>query len=185
MTGTHPDVSMTRRDRCLRPPRLRRALVGALSFAALATATASMAETAEEFVARVNKELADFLLEYNAAGWTQVTYINADTELLAAKATERALGLVSSKVEESKKFEGQAMSPASKRSIELLKLQVAAPAANDPAKRAELAKLLAGMETKYGSAKYCPQGPASCKDQTQLKELMEKSRNYDELLGAW
>jgi peptidyl-dipeptidase A len=185
MTGTYPAVSMTRRDGFLRPPRLRRALVGALFFAALATTTASMAETADEFVARVNKELADFLLEYNAAGWTQVTYINPDTELLAAKATERALGLVSSKVEESKKFEDQAMIPASKRSIELLKLQVAAPAPTDPAKRAELAKLLAGMATKYGSAKYCAQGPTSCKDQTQLKELMEKSRNYDELLDAW
>ena len=61
---------------------------------------------------------------------------------------------------------------------------MAAPAPNDPVKRAELAKLLAGMESKYGSAKYCPSGPDSCRDQTQLKEVLEKSRNYDELLDG-
>ena len=66
-----------------------------------------------------------------------------------------------------------------------MKLGVAAPAPDDPAKRAELATLLAGMEAKYGSAKDCPQGPASCRDEVQLKSVLEKSRDYDELLAAW
>jgi peptidyl-dipeptidase A len=143
------------------------------------------AETADEFVARLNKEFAELGREVNAAGWTQATYINTDTELLSAKATEHYFEAFSKAVDEAKKFEGQPMSPASKRAIELLKLGVAAPAPNDPAKRAELASLLASMESKYGSAKYCPSGPASCRDQTQLKEVLEKSRNYDELLEAW
>ena len=164
--------------------RLGAALAVAAAGIVLPVAGAS-AETADEFVARLNKEFADVLLEVNAAGWTQATYITPDTELLSAKSTEHYLGAISAAVEEAKKFEGQPMSPASKRSIELLKQQVAAPAPDDPAKRAELAKLLAAMEGKYGSAKYCPQGPASCRDQTQLKQVLEKSRNYDELLDAW
>jgi peptidyl-dipeptidase A len=41
------------------------------------------------------------------------------------------------------------------------------------------------MEAKYGSAKYCPQGPESCRDEVQLKAVLEKNRNYDELLDAW
>ena len=45
------------------------------------------AETADEFVARLNKEFADIGLELNAAGWTQATYMNVDTELLNARAT--------------------------------------------------------------------------------------------------
>jgi peptidyl-dipeptidase A len=143
------------------------------------------AETADEFVARLNKEFADIWLEGNAAGWTQATYINVDTQLLNARATERWLAAFSKAVEEAKKFEGQAMSPQSKRAIELLKLGVSAPAPDDPAKRAELATLLAGMEAKYGSAKYCPQGPESCRDEVQLKAVLEKSRDYDELLDAW
>jgi peptidyl-dipeptidase A len=152
---------------------------------ALLTALPAAAETADEFVARLNKEFADLALEVNAAGWTQATYINVDTQLLNAKAYERYLAFFSSAVEQAKQFDGQPMSPASKRAIELLKLGVSAPAPDDPAKRAELAGLIAGMEAKYGSAKYCPQGPESCRDEVQLKAVLERSRDYDELLEAW
>ena len=152
---------------------------------ALLTALPAAAETADEFVARLNKEFADLALEVNAAGWTQATYINVDTQLLNAKAYERYLAFFSSAVEQAKQFDGQPMSPASKRAIELLKLGVSAPAPDDPAKRAELAGLIAGMEAKYGSAKHCPQGPESCRDEVQLKAVLERSRDYDELLEAW
>jgi peptidyl-dipeptidase A len=77
------------------------------------------------------------------------------------------------------------MSAAAKRTIDLLKQGVPAPAPNDPAKRAELSKIMAGMEAKYGSAKYCKPGETTCRDEVQLKGVMEKSRNYDELLDAW
>ena len=79
----------------------------------------AQAETADEFVARINKEFADIWLEGNAAGWTQATYINVDTELLNARATERWLAAFSKAVEEAKAFDGQPMSAASKRAIEL------------------------------------------------------------------
>jgi len=143
------------------------------------------AETADEFVARINKEFADIWLEGNAAGWIQATYINIDTELLNARATERWLAAFGKAVEEAKAFDGQPMTPASKRAIERLKQGVPAPAPDDPAKRAELAALLSSMESKYGSAKYCKQGAESCRDETQLKTVLETSRNYDELLDAW
>ena len=143
------------------------------------------AETADEFVARINREFADIWLEGNAAGWTQATYINIDTELLNARATERWLAAFGKAVEEAKAFDGQPMTTASKRAIERLKQGVPAPAPEDPAKRAELAALLSSMESKYGSAKYCKQGTDSCRDETQLKTVLETSRNYDELLDAW
>jgi len=154
------------------------------AFVTVPAATAS-AETADEFVARINREFADLWLEGNAAGWTQATYINVDTQLLNARATERWLTAFSRAVEEARAFEGQPMSPASRRALDLLKLNVSAPAPDDPAKRAELATLLARMEAKYGSAKYCPQGPESCRDEVQLKAVLEESRDYGELLEAW
>ena len=101
---------------------VRRArLAAAASIAILATAPAAIAtaETADEFVARLNKEFADLALEVNAAGWTQATYINVDTQLLNAKAYERYLAFFSSALEQAKQFEGKPMSPASKRAIEL------------------------------------------------------------------
>jgi peptidyl-dipeptidase A len=167
--------------------RRARCCAAAAAIAAFVTLPAAVvsAETADEFVARINREFADLWLEGNAAGWTQATYINVDTQLLNARATERWLTAFSRAVDEARAFEGQPMSPASRRALDLLKLNVSAPAPDDPAKRAELATLLAGMEAKYGSAKYCPQGPESCRDEVQLKAVLEKSRDYDELLEAW
>jgi len=166
---------------------LRRALLAgaaAAAFVALPAAVAS-AETADEFVARLNQELAGIFLEVNAASWTQQTYITVDTEFLAAKTNERLLGAFSRLVKESKQFEGQPMSPASKRAIELLKLGLPAPAPDDPAKRAELAAVAAGMESKYSTAKYCPKGPESCRNSTELMAVLATSRDYDQLLDAW
>lgn len=169
-------------------PTLRAAYRVSLALALITSPllpTAAGAETADEFVARLNREFADYGLELNAAGWTQATYINGDTELLNARANERFLAAFSKAVAEAKRFEGQAMSPASRRTIDLLKLGVSAPAPDDAAKRAELSRILAGMEAKYGSAKYCPGGPETCRDETQLKQVLERSRNYDELQDAW
>ena len=163
---------------------LRHAVVCALTLSVLPAGFAQ-AETADEFVARTNRELTELALEVNAAGWTQATYINVDTQLINAKATERYLEYLGKAVEEAKKFEDQPMSPASKRALKLLKFNVSAPAPDDPARRAEFSKLLAAMDAKYGSAEYCPQGPESCRDETKLKAVLESSRNYDELLDAW
>ncbi len=166
-------------------PTVRRACAAAALAALVAMPTVASAETADEFVARVNRQLADLALEWNAAGWAQATYITPDTQLLNARATERWLGLFGDSVQQARAFDGQTTTPATKRALDLMKLGVAAPAPDDPAKRAELATLLAGMEAKYGSAKDCPQGPASCRDEVQLKSVLEKSRDYDELLAAW
>jgi peptidyl-dipeptidase A len=167
--------------------RQARHCAAAAAIAAFVTVPAAVAsaESADEFVARINKEFADLWLEGNAAGWTQATYINVDTQLLNARATERWLTAFGRAVQEARAFEGEPMSPASRRALNLLKLNVSAPAPDDPAKRAELATLLAGMEAKYGSAKYCPQGPETCRDEVQLKTVLENSRDYDELVVAW
>ncbi len=45
--------------------------------------------------------------------------------------------------------------------------------------------IMAGMEAKYGEAKYCKDGGKDCRDEVQLKTVLEQSRNYDELLDAW
>ena len=187
MTTTSPGATRSRHLAPAHRAGLRSGMAAIFVTAAAAALPAgtAAAETADEFVARLNKEFADLGLEYNAAGWTQATYITVDTQLLSARANERYLGAFGKAVADARKFEGQPMSPASKRSIELLKLGVAAPAPADPVKLTELATLLAGMEAKYGEAKYCKPGGKECRDEVQLKAVLEKSRDYDELLDAW
>jgi peptidyl-dipeptidase A len=163
----------------------RRAFLLTAAIAATFSSVPAGAETADEFVARINEEFADFWLEGNAAAWTQATYITTDTQLLNARAMERWLEKFGTAVEQSKAYAGKPMSPATERALRLLVLNTTAPAPDDPAKRAELATLLAGMEAKYGSAKYCPEGPESCRDEVQLLEVMRTSRDHAALLDAW
>ena len=145
----------------------------------------TQAENADAFVERLNSELAELSREQAAAGFAYATFINPDTEFLNAKANERVLEYFSGAVERAKAYKPEQLSPTAARTIQLLKLGVAAPAPADATKRAELAAITSKMEGMYGAAKYCPKGPDSCKDQTQLTEILAKSRDYDELTEAW
>src|SRR5215831_3144433 len=99
-------------------------IVSVLTLAACApTPEQKKPETADEFVARVNKEFLDLSKEVNAAQWTYATYINQDTELLEAKANERQQEFLSNMIAESKRYDGQTLKPETRRAIDLLRLQ--------------------------------------------------------------
>jgi peptidyl-dipeptidase A len=168
--------------------RLAAVIAGVLALAACndkPTEAPASKETADQFVARTNREMTELGKEVSSAGFTYATFINPDTEFLNAKANERYLKYFTDAVEQSKAYASAEVSPSSERALKLLKLGVAAPAPKDPAKLAELTALTSKMEGMYGAAKYCPQGPQSCKDQTALTNVLANSRNYDELLAAW
>jgi peptidyl-dipeptidase A len=87
-----------------------------------APAAAPAGETADQFVARVNEEFRAISAELNAAQWLSNTYINGDSEMLAAKANERWLTQLNAWIAQAKRFEGQQLSPDTARAIKLLKL---------------------------------------------------------------
>ena len=64
-------------------------LLAACQKANPATSAAGSAESADAFVARINREMAELDREVGAAGFAYATYINPDTEFLFAKANER------------------------------------------------------------------------------------------------
>src|SRR5579863_6439111 len=142
-------------------------------------------QSADAFVARVSKDLEALNTELSAAGWTQATYITADTQLLEAKANERYLAYLNQALEESRRYDGQKLSPETARALMKLRLNVPAPAPADAARRARMTQLESQLEATYGKGKYCPKGPESCKNLDQLAEILAKSRNYDELTEAW
>jgi peptidyl-dipeptidase A len=160
-------------------------LLGACQKANDQESSAGSAESADAFVERVNRELAERDRELGVAGFAYTTYINPDTEFLNAKANERYLEYFSAAAEQAQGYEDERLTAANARALELLKLGVAAPAPKDPAKRSELAALASKMEGLYGAAKYCPNGPQSCKDEAELSHIIASSRNYDELTEAW
>ena len=150
-----------------------------------ASTAAAAPESADEFVARVNRELTALAQEAQAADFTQETFITTDTQLLNARANDRYLAYLSRAVAQARRYDGQQLSPATARALLKLRLNVAAPAPDDPAKRARLTQLEAELAAKYGEGKYCPKGPASCRNLEQLSEVLAHSRNYDELTDAW
>ena len=146
---------------------------------------AAAAESADAFVARLNRELTALAEEAQAAGFTQDTFITIDTQLLNARASDRYLAYLSKAVAAARRYDGQALSASTARALMKLRLNVAAPAPDDPVKRARLTQLEAQLEAKYGEGKYCPHGPASCKNLDQLADILANSRNYAELTDAW
>ena len=181
----------------LRPALLALAIVGSLGVAAckrdaatVSTATGAVPpadETADQFIARVNDEYRKSFTELTSAQWLSSTYINGDTEMLAAKANERWLTQLNGWIEQSRRFDGKEMSPETARAIKLLKLMTAMPAPKDPKKLEELTQIATRMEGMYGSGSYCTgEGDAkTCRDIGQLSEVLASSRDYDAQLDAW
>ncbi|MBP7657942.1 MAG: M2 family metallopeptidase [Pseudoxanthomonas sp.] len=151
------------------------------------TPAAPRGETADQFIARVNDEFKKMYPEMTAAQWLSSTYINDDSQLLAAKGNERYLTQLNSWIEQAKKFEGQQMSPETARAIQLLKLATAMPAPKDPAKLAELTQIATRMEGTYGAGTYCTgEGDAKkCRQLGELEDVLRSSRDYDAQLDAW
>jgi peptidyl-dipeptidase A len=141
-------------------------------------------ETAQQFVARINREIAALNRETGKAFWVQATYITPDTNFLAAQASEKTLAFNSRAVRESTRYLGQELDPDTERQLKLLRLGTSMPAPDDPEKRAELATISTNMEGHYGSAKYC-RGENDCIAETDIIRIMANSRDYDELLDVW
>ncbi|QDH69657.1 M2 family metallopeptidase [Marilutibacter alkalisoli] len=144
-------------------------------------------ETADQFVVRVNNEMRAMYPEITSAQWLASTYINSDSQLIASKANERMLAQLNTWIEQSRRFEGQEMSPETARAIQLLKLGTSMPAPKDPAKLEELAGLATKMEGMYGAGTYCKgEGDdRQCRQLGDLEDVLRSDRDYDAQLDAW
>jgi peptidyl-dipeptidase A len=142
-------------------------------------------ESAEEFVQRINAELADLSTELGAAAWVRATYITHDTAILNSLATQKYSEWHSRSVRESLAYADQDLAPETARALELLKLGTSEPAPDDPAKREELAQITTDLAGIYGAGEYCPDDGRECLALGELERTMARSRDYDENLDAW
>ncbi len=146
-------------------------------------------ETADQFIARVNKEMRDDYVEMTSAQWLADTYINDDSQLVSSKANERGLARLGEYVRQSRRFDGTPMSPETTRAIQLLRLGITMPPPNDAAHLAELTRVQTKMSGDYGAGKWCKdsKNPASCKDIGQIDDILSDApnRSYDEQVQAW
>ena len=148
------------------------------------SSTAISTETADEFVARANAELADLGREREAAEWVRATYITLDTAVIASAASEKYAKWHSNMVQQALQYEDQDLDAKTRRAIDLLKLGTSAPSPGDAAKRKELAEITTDIKGMYGAGKYC-RSENNCISGSELEQLMADTRDYDELLEYW
>lgn len=150
---------------------------------------AAPAESADAFIARANRSIEEVTPEITSAQWLSSTYINADSQRVAAGANERWLTLRNALVEQAKTYDEAAQTPATARALHILKTDAAMPAPRDPARLKELAGIATRMEAAYGAGKWCRDGEAAkdCLDIGRISEILADTAtsSYDEQLAAW
>jgi peptidyl-dipeptidase A len=144
-------------------------------------------ETAEHFIARINRELPALSAELNAAQWLSNTHITADSEQLAAKANQRWLAQLNQWIAQSRRYEHTPMPAQTARALQQLKLLTAMPAPRNPTQLEELTHIASRMEGRYGAGRYCTGDGAAkrCRDIGQLSAVLAHSRDYNAQLEAW
>ncbi len=142
-------------------------------------------QEARVFLKNAEAQLMDLSEELGHASWVQVTYINTDTEILAAKANERLIAATVDLAKKSRRFDGLALPPELARKMKLLRLALSLAAPSDPKESGELTRIAAAMEGAYGKGKYCPAGKGKCLDVQDIGRIMGESRDPAELLDVW
>lgn len=149
--------------------------------------TAAIAQGARELVQRVNDESYERQRESGAAGWVAATYINDDSQLLAAKSQERDLAYQADILAEARRYTDAKVDKNTRRAFDLMLKgnTVLPPARADD--QAELTRLSASLEAHYGSAKACadPAKPETCRDLIELSRVLAESRDPAALRQAW
>jgi peptidyl-dipeptidase A len=142
---------------------------------------------AHQFVEAAEKRLEVLSKKAARTGWVQNNFITVDTQRIAADAQSDLAAAVSELALGARRFEGVRLSDEDSRKLKLLKLQLAAPAPNNPAERDELTSLGSWLEGEYGKGKYCrPVGrEQQCIDINQATDILATSRDPKELLDVW
>ncbi len=142
-------------------------------------------EEAKAFIEGVEAKLLPLAVEGGRADWVKDTYITEDTEILAAKADERAIAATVEFAKQSTRFDGLKLPEDVARKMKLLKLSLDIATPANPQESEELTRIVSAMEGTYGRGKYCPQGKDKCLDIEDLTRLMTNSRNANDLQDAW
>jgi len=151
-------------------------------------ATPEQIKQVRAFLDRAEAELMNRWIAAERAAWVQETYITDDTSLIAARAAEEKISTTVRLAGEAARFNGLDLPYDLDRKLGLIRRGLTLPAPDDPGLTAELARIMASLNSAYGTGKYCPDGPEhpdACLDLGELSKIMATSRDPERLLEAW
>jgi peptidyl-dipeptidase A len=190
------------------------AAFGAVSLLALAAAcgksdkpakapdAAASAQDAQAFVDKVEATYRTAFEEAGRIQWVNATYINYDTDWLAAKSAAELTKLSVDFANEAAKFDGADLSPELRRKLDFMKLGIVLPAPSRDGAASELADIATRLGSTYStgaisvdSAAYkaalgAIRGPdgdlaGAAVRQNETELLMRQLRNPDQLAEVW
>jgi peptidyl-dipeptidase A len=153
---------------------------------AAARPAAPTVEEARAFLDATEAELKRQWSYQERVKFVEMTYVNHDTEVLAAAAEEQTMELLGRKAREARRFEGLELPPDLRRKLHLLKLSQTLPAPPSAQDRKELAEIATFLESTYAKGKYCPPRlKGQCLTLDDMSRVLATKRDYDELLDVW
>jgi peptidyl-dipeptidase A len=145
------------------------------------------ADDARSFIEAANTQLEVLGVRAARAEWVKANFITVDTEVLAAEAYENYIAESVQFAKQSAQFNDLELDANTRRQLELLKRAITMPAPSDRALTQELTQVVAGMDSNYGKAQYCPEGVEGedCLDIIEIRAIHTESRDPATLLDVW
>ncbi|MEM8827596.1 MAG: M2 family metallopeptidase, partial [Pseudomonadota bacterium] len=145
------------------------------------------AADAAAFVERAESRLADLSVEAGQAFWVNSTYINADTDAIAARVGAKVTKAQVELANEAAKYANvQGLDYDTARKLTMLRQSIVAPAPNAAGAADELSKLLTGLNSQYGKGKGTYKGEETRGN--DLEALMGTERDpalLEEMWTSW
>ena len=142
------------------------------------------AAEAEAFVARAERELAEFSVINSRAQWVNATYINQDTDALAAHfgtiGTEMGVRLAT----EAARFASvEGLSPDTRRKLDILRASLTLPAPTTEGAAAELNRIATDLQSQYGRGRGTMNGESLTGNEIEAR--MGTVRDPEDLKEMW
>ena len=138
-----------------------------------------------DFLRRAETRLLDLSVESQVADWVYDTFINADSELLAARAFSRLIGATAELAKESTSYSTRDLSATNSRKAKLLRLSLPLIAPSDPAEAEELSRRVTAMRGTYAKGRFTPHGYREPLPLEGLSRIMSESRDASLLEDVW
>ena len=130
---------------------------------------------------------ADNLVEgpiASSASWIASNFIGYDSQKISADYGKRYTLKALETSREAASFNSLETSSSNRRKLELLKSSFVMPPPFNESLAGELSEITTKLEAMYGNGKHCYED-GTCYDLEGFEEILDNSRDPDELLKAW
>ena len=146
------------------------------------------AQGATDWVAMVEKEMADFGVEYARVSWVNSTYITDDTDALAAKYGAEATEMSVRYANEAAKYaQVQGLDPEVARKLDILRNGIVMPAPVRDGAATELNEIATSLNSQYGKGKGTLNGEeiSGSDIEAEMGNLERTPAEYAEMWTSW